>query len=226
MTRIIIADVSELSENHYNVIYRLLDSERRIRVDGYVFERDKKLAAVSEICLYYLLSMEYKYEEWLLVRGLRNNWKPYFINIPNLHYSISHSGNRCIVGISNQCELGLDIEWLPKYCNLDLLNNIIKLFNEEEISMVECGENLLQRVIVLWTQKEALFKSLGKGTLRQTLNKMLTKEDLRKIDSFILNEYVISIANAPANTSILNANNIGIDNIIEYIQTWKSKSNN
>ena len=221
MTRIIIADISELSEKNFETINQLIDPSRRNIADSYNFEQDRKLSVMSEFCLYYLVSLEYQYDSDLFIKGYSSNGKPYFLNNPEVFFSVSHSGTKCIVGISKEHEIGVDIECLLRYKDSNLTKDIINIFDEDELSLIELGEDYLERALVLWTKKEALLKSLGTGTLRQILHRKLTKEELERIRSFIFDNYAVSIVNSPQDISILYTKNIGIEKIIEHIEAWK-----
>lgn len=224
MTRGIIADITELSEENYEKIYELLDQNRKNIVDSYILERDRRLSVMSEFCLYYLVSLECGYDNDLFVKVYRSNGKPYFFNNPKLFFNVSHSGTKCIVYISQESEIGVDIECLSRYNDSNLKEDVINLFDKEELSLIKLGDNPLEQALVLWTKKEALFKSLGTGTLRQILKQKLTKERLNEIESFICDEYVVSIANVSLCDPILDAKNIGIKKMIEHVKTWKSKN--
>ena len=223
MTRGIIADITELSEENYENIYQLLDQSRKNIVDSYILERDRRLSAMSEFCLYYLVSLECSYDKDLFVKAYSSNGKPYLSNIPELFFSVSHSGTKCIVCISQECEIGVDIESLSRYKDSNLKEEVINIFDKDEVSLIEFGEDYLERVLVLWTKKEALFKSLGIGTLRQILKQKLTTQRLNEIESFIRDKYVVSIANAFLSDTILETRNIGIEKMIEQVKTWKLK---
>ena len=50
-------------------------------MDGFVFESDKKLSALSEVCLYYLISTEFRYNERLVEKEWKDNFKPFDMSI-------------------------------------------------------------------------------------------------------------------------------------------------
>ena len=186
-----------------------------------MFEKDKKLSALSEICLYYLISTEFKYKENLLEKAWSENNKPYLKNIPNLKYSISHSGSKCIAIISDEHKMGIDIEPFLEYNNNEAIKDITKLFSKRELSLAELGTTDLQRAMVIWTKKEAYFKSHGNGALMQILKKEFSCEQMKCIKSILIDDYVISIAPNIDNIRIINAEDIGIKNILNRINDWK-----
>lgn len=223
MTKIIIADINNLSKSDYDDIYKILTPERKRKVDGFVFESDKKLSALSEVCLYYLISTEFRYNERLVEKEWKDNFKPCLKNIPNLKYSISHSGNKCIVGISDQYEIGLDIEYVSQYNNSAMLKDIKNIISEKDFFLTSCEINDLHRVLTVWTKREALFKSIGNGSLSSFLKQELSKEELENVKSFFINDYIVSVASVSENIKITDAKDIGIRNIINRIKKWRNK---
>lgn len=86
-------------------MYDLVDLDRREKTDKYIFDRDKHLSLMSEICLYYLLAEKFHIKYSFIEKDYTMNGKPVISNISNLYYSISHSGNKCIVGLSDISEI-------------------------------------------------------------------------------------------------------------------------
>lgn len=156
----------------------------------------------------------------LIEKGWSSNKKPYLKNIPNLRYSVSHSGNKCIVGISNQYEIGLDIEFVSRYNDIDMQKYIRNIISEKELPFAECGTSDLQRALVIWTKKEALFKSVGNGSLTQFLKRKLSYEEVKSVKSFLIDDYIVSIASVAENIKIIDAEDIGLRNIINQIKAW------
>lgn len=91
--------------------------------------------------------------------------KPYFKDVPGLHFNLSHSGDFLLCALSNR-PVGVDVECLrprgaalPQYA----------LTAEEYASYVEKGGDWLA-FYTLWTKKEAWAKYTGEGlgkTFRQ-----------------------------------------------------------
>ena len=221
MTKIIFADISGLSEKDFNELYALADSDRKRKTDLYVFMRDKKLSVMSDLCLNYLIATEFVYDDRFLCKGYSNNGKPFFLFYPKLHYNISHSVNKCLVGISDRADIGLDIECIAEHDRPDYLKYITGMFREDELITVEQGENLLYKSLVLWTQKEALFKLHGTGILKQILCRPLTKCERRRINSYISDNYIFSVANILEEVAYWDATKIGVRNMIKYVKDWK-----
>lgn len=78
-----------------------------------------------------------------------------------LHFSISHSGDYVLIGVSDK-EVGVDIEYIDP--GFDHKNVQQYSFNKDEISFVN-GEpgRAAHNFYLLWTRKESLLKATGKG---------------------------------------------------------------
>ena len=94
--------------------------------------------------------------------------KPYFINIPGVHFSISHSGEMAMVAVSDR-EVGADIqEWR------ELKSDIAgRFFHPEEKAHLEklSASESEKAFFELWCLKESYIKFTGKG-LTQALDEL------------------------------------------------------
>jgi phosphopantetheine--protein transferase-like protein len=92
--------------------------------------------------------------------AVKEKGKPYFINFPHLHFSISHSSTHIALALDDK-EIGIDIENL-RTCNLNLAK---RYFHQEEyeylLSIEEDKRN--EAFTKIWTQKEAFVKCTGEG---------------------------------------------------------------
>ena len=85
--------------------------------------------------------------------------KPYLEEHPDIHFSLSHSGNWAVCAVS--CDpVGVDVE-LPR-CTLDIGK---RFFRPEELEGLDALPHLLCRDQLnrLWTAKESFVKALGGG---------------------------------------------------------------
>ena len=78
----------------------------------------------------------------------------------------------------------------------------------------------MQRALVIWTKKEALFKSVGNGSLTQFLKRKLSYEEVKSVKSFLIDDYIVSMASVAENIKIIDAEDIGLRNIINQIKAW------
>lgn len=111
--------------------------------------------------------------------------KPYFENISNFHFNISHSGDILAIAISDR-EVGIDIE---KLRNPDL--RIAKRFCDDEQAYISKADSK-NRFFEVWTKKEAYLKYKGTG-LSGGLNTFSVFKFSPLPNSFIFDEYIISV---------------------------------
>ena len=87
--------------------------------------------------------------------------KPFFANIENLHFNISHSGSEVAIAFSSK-PVGLDIETLDRRRDFHAIAE--RFFTNVESGRVksagESGHGLFVRI---WTAKEAMLKLAGYG---------------------------------------------------------------
>lgn len=85
--------------------------------------------------------------------------KPYLTEHPELHFSISHSGNLVTAAVSDG-EVGIDCEKIRKI-NLKVAE---KHFTEAELNYINREPDKTQkRFFEVWTAKEAYLKKIGAG---------------------------------------------------------------
>lgn len=122
-----------------------------------------------------------KYNNTEIVRTEKG--KPYFKYIPDLFFSISHSGDITVVAIGDT-PLGVDIEKIKK---ADL--RVIKRFLKEEADYItEKDSN--HRFFEIWTKKEAYLKCKGTG-ISGGLNS-INVLDL-PFETTVYDDYIISV---------------------------------
>lgn len=87
--------------------------------------------------------------------------KPFFVNYPSLHFSLSHSGSEVAVAFS-RWPVGFDLEINAR--RADFLAVAHRFFTLEEAAKVAAaGEGMGPLFVELWTAKEAMLKLEGSG---------------------------------------------------------------
>jgi 4'-phosphopantetheinyl transferase len=89
--------------------------------------------------------------------------KPRLVGARTVHFSLSHSGDRAVVALSDTLEVGADLERIRPIEHLELAR---RYFHRSECAVIEAlaGEEAQRRAFFLiWTLKEAIVKSLGQG---------------------------------------------------------------
>ena len=121
--------------------------------------------------------------------------KPYFKNIQNLHFNISHSGNFVFVVFDDQ-PIGIDCEKVRQIN----LSHCYKIFNKSEIEYINSKKrNKNIRFLEMWTKKEAYAKLLGKSII----SVIRSKEETLFFNSTIKHKnYIISVSSKKEPTKI------------------------
>jgi 4'-phosphopantetheinyl transferase len=86
--------------------------------------------------------------------------KPFF-NDNSIHFNISHSGEIVICAITDQSEIGIDIEMIS---NIEI-EDLKSQFTENEWNRIMNSNNKQEAFFEYWAQKEAVIKSHGDGLI-------------------------------------------------------------
>lgn len=154
-------DVTQLeNEMLFRERCNLLSPYRQQKIALLKHEKDKNRSLGAGIALDHALetyglkerSVEYEFGEW---------GKPSLKYHPNIHFSLSHSGDYAICSIGDKA-MGNDIE-LIKQGHLKVAD---RFFAQEELDWMyaACDEDeVTQRMFRIWTMKESFLKATGKG---------------------------------------------------------------
>ena len=138
----------------------LLSPYRQQKIALLKHEKDKNRSLGAGVALDHALKMyglrersvEYEFGEW---------GKPSLKYHPNIHFSLSHSGDYAICSIGDKV-IGSDIELIKQ----GRLNVADRFFAKEELAWMREGpdeEEITQRMFRIWTMKESFLKTTGKG---------------------------------------------------------------
>ncbi|MEH6309089.1 4'-phosphopantetheinyl transferase superfamily protein [Olivibacter sp. CPCC 100613] len=83
--------------------------------------------------------------------------KPYLEHGP--FFNISHSGDMILCGMSNTCEIGIDIERKEQFD----FNDFRSCFTAKEWECIENSTSPMDKFFWIWTRKEAVIKADGRG---------------------------------------------------------------
>lgn len=87
--------------------------------------------------------------------------KPFLINVPDLHFSLSHTGSEVAI-VFSRVPVGFDMEKTDR--KTDFLPLAKRFFTVAELAgIVAAGTNTGSRFLELWTAKEAILKLEGTG---------------------------------------------------------------
>ena len=153
MAQIYCADISALD---MKAVHDLSDY-RKNKIKSRKIAKDK-LRSLGAALLTDIALKEYGLRERDMIYAENEHGKPYFVNAPQLDFSISHSGNYAAVMIS-ESECGVDVE-ITGEPNLNLA---ARFFHPDETEALNKNNALFYRI---WTLKESYIKALGKGFAR------------------------------------------------------------
>ncbi len=89
--------------------------------------------------------------------------KPRLADRPSVHFSLSHSGDRAVLAVSERHEMGIDIERVRPLDHLDLAR---RYFHPNEVTAIEGVRPTEEQLLAFfrtWTLKEAIVKAIGRG---------------------------------------------------------------
>lgn len=152
----IVTDIMSVSYPDVLALYPLMPEERQIRCDGYRYETDRRLSILSYSLLLYCLRSEYGAVKVRL--GYSTDGKPYLIDMPQIHFNLSHCNQGIALAISSE-PVGVDIESSDRYDD----KLIDFTMSADESALIRGSQNPEQAFIQLWTKKEACVKYTGKG---------------------------------------------------------------
>ena len=146
----------------YRRTLSLLPPQRRESADRMKIESGKRLSAGAGLLLMTALAdrMTASFRELGSLRfTLGENGKPYLTDYPQVHFNLSHSGNR-VMCIVSSLECGCDVEMVEyRQKNIDM---VIRCLAESEQRLAAVSAVSFYRI---WTLKESILKLSGKGIL-------------------------------------------------------------
>lgn len=154
-TQVYIGTVEALQDAAlFQMWYAQMDPSRKGKIDGYRFQKDKRLSLGAGILLRRALGIRNP------EIGYRDNGKPYLMDYPGIRFNLSHSGHMVMCAVSNS-EVGCDIEQIA---DVDL-KMVKRFFHASEVDYIrnadpsECSDRFFR----LWTLKESFLKCTGRG---------------------------------------------------------------
>jgi 4'-phosphopantetheinyl transferase len=145
---------------------RILDQEERLRAAQLSFEHDRVRFIQAHGILRRILADYLDADAATLAFACNHHGKPYLVsraNDPDLHFSLSHSGNCYMLAVRLDHPVGIDVE---KVRDLPQAIDIAQsYFTPAEGRVLAALQGAARRdaFFVLWTHKEAMVKGLGIG---------------------------------------------------------------
>ncbi len=161
MIKLLLADVQPLeSPAVYDLFYESASTERRAAADSFRFRTDRNLSLGAAALLDRGLRAFGFYESDMSY-GHTDKGKPFFLNAPDIHFSISHSSSKVAVAFSDR-EVGCDIEEVADI-DLAVAERYFHRGEYEAIMAEESREKRWRAFFRCWTLKESYMKATGAG---------------------------------------------------------------
>ncbi len=211
-----IFDVTKINENDYKEFYNIISEKRQKKADLYTSKESTIRCVMAEIMIKYALKQE-GCDNCFEVRQ-NSHGKPYFENIPNIKFNVSHSGKWVTVAISNS-EVGVDVEYILRDADKRGIAN--RFFSEKERKYIFSAKTDAEENInwtQIWTLKESYIKYLGKGLSKKlnsfeivrvktgfSVNDSENNADKTFFNTFLLDDdYVLSVCGEENEVKIKN----------------------
>lgn len=188
MIYIYYSNISE--ENHENLLKNELvkfPTDFQEKIKRYRRWQDAQLSLFGRILLLRgikeIYNQDYQDNE---IQYTKYN-KPYFKD-DLIHFNISHSGNIIVCAITDQSEIGIDIEIIS---NIEI-GDFKSQFTENEWNKIVLSNNKKEAFFDYWTQKEAVIKAHGHGlTIPLKSFEILENKTIINNEKFYLQELKI-----------------------------------
>lgn len=184
---ILAANIEPLLDGEYYMKkLALVSSCRRQKAEALKMPHDKALSlGAAMLCDVFLKRKGFSERD--MEYGFTENGKPYFINLPKLHFSISHSKDTVAVAFS-ESNVGLDLEKIQPA--KEKLSRRFFTPNEAAAVLALDGYDKDLLFCKIWTAKESYLKLTGDGLARplssfDVLNEAFIKET--GLCSFVFN---------------------------------------
>lgn len=149
--------LDELKDSQVKILFDILPVQRQFKVKKYKCFNDRKLSIIAYVLLIYAIKNTLGYfPDLTMVYGERG--KPYFKNISNWHFNISHCKD-CVAVVLAKDEVGIDVQ--ERIMLDDSLINMV--CNYEERKLVESAQDPEMMITRLWVLKESYLKQRGLG---------------------------------------------------------------
>jgi 4'-phosphopantetheinyl transferase len=142
----------------------LLGEEERTRAARFAFECDRIRFIQAHGIVRQILANYSDTDAATLKFAYNHHGKPYLVteaNGPNIQFSVSHSGNCCVLALRLDRSIGVDVEQVRDLPQAERIAHCY--FTPAETKLLDTLQGTSQHdaFFVLWTHKEAIVKGLG-----------------------------------------------------------------
>jgi 4'-phosphopantetheinyl transferase len=147
----------------YKSDVNVLDRQERERADRFIFERDRRRFVGAHVSLRVTLGAYLNQTPESLRFTTNTHGKPQIAERPvDLRFNLSHAGDRALVAVSLDHDVGVDIE---QHRPVEVLQLAQRFFSRSEIDAITSLPPTEREAAFFrcWTRKEAFIKALGVG---------------------------------------------------------------
>ena len=144
----------------------MLCAEEKQRVDKFKFSKKRHEYIITRGLLRRVLAQTLDTDPHSLQFEYAEHGKPYLTERwqdKTVSFNVTHSGNKALVAVTLERNIGVDIELIRTEVEFDKLSN--RFFSADESSSLETykKQDLSKAFYACWTGKEAYVKALGDG---------------------------------------------------------------
>ncbi len=165
----------------------MVSEQRHEKALRFVRHSDQQLSLSAYLLLLRGLREEYGVSQ-PPVFSFNENGKPFIDNMPDVHFSLSHSKYVTACAIDDS-PIGIDIE-IIRPVDHDLMEYTM---NDDELRIILASDDKNVAFFRYWTQKEAILKLTGEG-ISNEMKYVLNKSDNFNIETTVSDKYVYSVA--------------------------------
>lgn len=187
---------AKVSENikYLNSYWNFLSSDEQIKANSFYFAKDRNRYLVSRVILRKLLGNylgNIQYNDILFEQT--EYGKPYLansVNINNIKFNLSHSGDAVVYAFTRNIDIGIDIEFINKDLIIDdIIEQCCSVQEKMKLQELSCNCKY-DYFYKLWVMKESLVKAIGLGLsfdLRE-VSVDFSKDELITVTNIINND--------------------------------------
>lgn len=149
-----------IPDDKYSQLLKFISKEKQQDIKKYLNKKDQYASALGEFIVlsYCFQNLNISHDKLKIKKNKFN--KPYFIDIDNVYFNISHSGD-WVVAIIDKKPVGIDIEKIEEIDYKLIANN----FTDYEYFKLLNSNDPLKMFYEVWTYKESYVKALGRGMM-------------------------------------------------------------
>ena len=187
-----------------------VSEERRIRLSQIKHDSDRLASLFAELLARSEISQRSGIPQEKIEFGYGEHGKPFLVNDPGHHFSLSHSGGYVAFAQSG-APLGVDIQLISR----PRTRIAEKFFTKEEFAYIKSASDADRAFFHVWTRKEAYLKMLGTG-ISIPLNSFDVLSDMPqcRLLTQSLGGFMLSVCTADMQEHSIYTNEIGIDKVL------------